>query len=555
MPMTGKKKRRNDSADSGTHSGGDQRLQAERTVRKNIAQTQEIEEPLSLEEARSVLRELKAHQLELEIQNEELRLNRIVLEASLARYSDFYNFAPVGYLTLSPQGLILEVNLTLAAQLGAEKENLISQPFTRFILPADQDQFYLHSKHLFAAGEAAACELRLMKKGGGQFWARMESTLICNADGTAQYRSVVNDISERKKAEDAVLANQARYRALVDQSFEALALVDIDTREILEVNRRFTELLGYSLPKDAPLYVNKYVVDPKANLDRIFNETLKQQRFLLPEELIFQHKNGSQVFVERVGTVISFDGRDYLLQTMRDMTTERRRQAEMNRDVEFARRVQMSLLPDLPESPFIMIRTLYHPSHFVSGDSYHLEWHNDEKLLRGFLIDVSGHGLATALQTASVKVLLREASISQLPLIKQVQWVNARAAKYFSEGSYAAMLGFEMDLTAGTLRYASSGITQFYANGRKILTPGMFVGVWEDAEFSADVLPISAGDTFYFLTDGFTDILAQPENADFWSPGGKDIDADVASLERLAGLGPLRDDATAVCLKIRELGT
>ena len=552
--MVGKKTGQKERADNGMNFG-DHHRRSEKTARENIAKTTKSHEPLSLEETRTVLRELREHKIELETQNEELQRTQLKLKTSLERYSDFYDFAPVGYLTLTPHGLILEVNLTLAAQLGVEKENLISQPFTLFILPADQDQFYLHNKQIFAAGEAAACELRLIKKGGGQFWVRMESTLMRDADGTTQYRSVVNDISERKKAEDAVLSNQARYRALVDQSFEALALVDIDTREILEVNRRFTELLGYSLPKDAPLYVSKYVVDPKADLDRIFNETLKQQRFLLPEELIFQHKNGSQVFVERVGTVISFDGRDYLLQTMRDMTTERHRQAEMNRDVEFARRVQMSLLPDLPESSFVMIRALYHPSHFVSGDSYHLEWHNDEKLLRGFLIDVSGHGLATALQTASVKVLLREASISQLPLIKQVQWVNARAAKYFSEGSYAAMLGFEMDLTAGTLRYAASGITQFYANGRKILTPGMFVGVWEDAEFSADVLPISAGDTFYFLTDGFTDILAQPENADFWSPGGKDIDADVAALERLAGIGPLRDDATAICLKIRELGT
>ena len=64
---------------------------------------------------------------------------------------------------------------------------------------------------------------------------------------------------------------------------------------------------------------------------------------------------------------------------------------------------------------------------------------------------------------------------------------------------------------------------------------------------------MSEGDTFNFLTDGFTEALMQPENADFWSTDGKDFEADVASLEKLAESDRLRDDATGVCLKIMEL--
>jgi len=357
----------------------------------------------------------------------------------------------------------------------------------------------------------------------------------------------------RMRAEERIRFSEARYHALVEQSSEALALVNIRTREVVEVNRRYTELLGYSLPEDAPLYVNKVMIGSQKKIDRLYDTVLKQQRVLEPEALIFRHKNGTEIAVERAGAVISIDGRDFLLTSIRDMTAERRRQAELAQDVEFARRVQRGLLPELPESPFVTLRTLYHPSLFVSGDSYHLEWHNEGKLLRGFLVDVSGHGLATAIQTASINVLIREAATSNLPLIGQMRLVNTRAAKYFTDGAYAAILGFELDLSLRELRYVGAGITQFYANGNKVETPGMFVGIWDDAEFMPGSVPITTGDCFHFLTDGFADWLSRTENTGFWSPGGKDFDVDVAALDRLAKSGTLRDDASAVCLKVREV--
>ena len=215
--------------------------------------------------------------------------------------------------------------------------------------------------------------------------------------------------------------------------------------------------------------------------------------------------------------------------------------------------VQRDLLPELPDSPFVTIRTLYHPSHFVSGDSYHLEWRNEGKLLRGFLIDVSGHGLATALQTSSINVLLREATTERRSLQVQLRRINAGVAKYFTEGSYAAMLGFELDFSLRELRYVGAGITHFNMNGKKIETPGMFVGMWDNAEFTAGKIAVLEGDTFYFLTDGFTDWLDRPENTGFLSLDGKDLESDAAALQRLAESGKLRDDATGLCLRVRQL--
>lgn len=355
---------------------------------------------------------------------------------------------------------------------------------------------------------------------------------------------------ERKQAEEKIRASQVRYQTLMEQSSEALLLVEIQTQQVLEVNRRFTELLGYSLPADAPLYVKQFVHASQEELDHLYNVVLSEQRFIPAEPRRLRHKNGVDVLVDRAGTVINIEGRDFFLASMRDMTTERRLQAELTRDVEFARRVQRELLPILADSPQVRIRTFYHPVNFVSGDSFLLEWQNDGAMLRGFLIDVSGHGLATAIQTAAINVLLREAASSKLPLLAQLQQVNSHAAKYFTDGAYAAIIGFELDLSQQELRYVGAGITQLLVNGRKIETPGMFVGLWDDAEFEQGVLTVSAGDSFCFLTDGFTDCLAagKPDQPTICG----DFDAMVETLEKLMKTGGLRDDATGICLKLLQ---
>jgi PAS domain S-box-containing protein len=148
-------------------------------------------EDLSPEEARLMLHELRVHQIELEMQNEELRRTQAELHAAQARYFDLYDLAPVGYFTLSEQGLVLQANLAAATALGADRRGLLKQAFTRFIAKEDQDVFYLLRKQVLETGGPGSCELRMVPPGGEGFRAHLAATAAKGNAGELLLRLVL----------------------------------------------------------------------------------------------------------------------------------------------------------------------------------------------------------------------------------------------------------------------------------------------------------------------------------------------------------------------------
>jgi len=201
------------------------RRRAEGIARGKAFRIPEDMESLSVEAARQMLHELRVHQIELEMQNEELRRAQAELDAAQARYFNLYDLAPMGYCTLSDQGRILEVNLTAATLLGVAKSALVKQPIFRFILPEDQDIYYQHRKQLFEthstssgqAGEPQACELRMVKSDGTAFWAHLAATAAQDADGAPVCRVVLIDITARKRAEEQLHASLREKEILLGE--------------------------------------------------------------------------------------------------------------------------------------------------------------------------------------------------------------------------------------------------------------------------------------------------------------------------------------------------
>ncbi len=157
---------------------------------------------MSPEETRQALHELQVFQIELEMQNAELRTSQLDLETARESYFDLYNLAPVGYVTVSEKGLILEANLTVATLLGVTRGALTRQPFSKFILKEDQDIYYLYRRKLLGTDASDVCDLRMVKKEGKPFWANLKMAIAQHSDCDPEYLVVISDISERKRAEE-----------------------------------------------------------------------------------------------------------------------------------------------------------------------------------------------------------------------------------------------------------------------------------------------------------------------------------------------------------------
>ena len=209
---------------------------------------------LSPEESQNLLQELSIHQVELEMQNEQLRQTQADLETSLTRYTDFYDFAPVAYLTLNERGLILEANLTAAIMLGVERFRLLQQPVTNYIIKEDRHIYFRHRQQLFETQGPQHCELRMVRKDGSSFWAGIATITAVAGEQTRSIKATISDISARKQAEEALRGSEERYRSLIVNTINAVALhemlYDSEGRpadyRFLMVNPAFEELTGFS---------------------------------------------------------------------------------------------------------------------------------------------------------------------------------------------------------------------------------------------------------------------------------------------------------------------
>ncbi len=169
---------------------------------------------LSPESARQAIHDLRVHQIELEMQNEELRRAQEELEESRARYFDLYDLAPVGYCTLHESGLILDANLTVAKLLGVARGSLLRQPLSRFVFPGDQDAYYLRRKALAETGAPQTWEVRMLKRDGTALWVRMDAVTAQDSDGGTRCRIVVSDISQNKAEAEEKAQLEAQNRQL-----------------------------------------------------------------------------------------------------------------------------------------------------------------------------------------------------------------------------------------------------------------------------------------------------------------------------------------------------
>ena len=195
-------------------------------------------------EVRRLVHELEVHQIELEMQNDELERVQAELETSRTKYFNLFYLTPVGYFTLTEAGMIVEVNLTAAGLLGFERNELLKKPVTRFIFREDQDIYYQHNRKLSETRAKQVCELRMTGKDGIPFWVHMDGVIAQTSDNALLYRTTISDITDLKQAEDnlksllkekEVLAREVHHR--VKNNFAIVSsLLNLQSHEIQDKN-------------------------------------------------------------------------------------------------------------------------------------------------------------------------------------------------------------------------------------------------------------------------------------------------------------------------------
>ena len=219
-------------------------------------------------DARRILHELRVHQIELEMQNEELRQSRAEVEAGLERYTDLYDFAPVGYLTVGRDGTIRQVNLTGSRLLGVARGRMAGRRFGEFVAEPDRPAFNALLEKAFASRTQEVCEVALLKKGKEPLNVHM--TAVGLQDGQ-ECRITLADITERRQIDNTLMfllqcgrpaPGEDFFRSLARYLAETLGMdyVCIDRLEgdglaartvAVYVDGRFEDNLVYAL-KDTP---------------------------------------------------------------------------------------------------------------------------------------------------------------------------------------------------------------------------------------------------------------------------------------------------------------
>jgi PAS domain S-box-containing protein len=197
-------------------------------------------------EVDELIHELEVHQIELEMQNENLIITQGELEDSRMDYYELFDFAPVGYLTLDKNGIILRANLTGTEILGIPRKQLINQALILFIAPSYRKSFYDHLQRIQETQQKKQCIVKLKPKNKTPIFASLDTQAVLNENGTfKEFRTIVTDITQLKKTEIALNESEKKYKNLANLLPQMVVEANKNS-EFTFTNQAVFELTGYT---------------------------------------------------------------------------------------------------------------------------------------------------------------------------------------------------------------------------------------------------------------------------------------------------------------------
>ena len=286
----------------------------------------------STEDTAAILHELRVHQVELIMQNEELRRAQVELETSREAYVELFQLAPVGYITLSDTGIVSDANLAAAQLLSVDQRTLRGQPFSAFVFGADRNVYYQHLELLKQSDERQATELRLQPLGAEPFWVRLEGKPARDTSGGTLYRLTFDDISERANTTESLRASEARYRSLFEDNHAVMLLIDPASGAIVDVNPAACSWYGWSRKEMLTMRIDQINTLSSAEISAEMELATTKQRRVFN----FRHRwaDGTIRDVEVYSGPIKVQGKALLYSLVQDVTERKQAEARLRESAE-----------------------------------------------------------------------------------------------------------------------------------------------------------------------------------------------------------------------------
>jgi PAS domain S-box-containing protein len=293
------------------------RQKAEELLKKKSSKTAS---PFSEVESLRLIHELEVHQIELELQNEELRRAWAEAEAANDKYIRLYDFAPSGYFTLSGKGEIIELNLSGARMLGNDRQHLKSSLFGFFVSEETKPIFSLFLEKAFKSKAKESCEVTMDSAGNLPFHVLLTGVV---SDDEKHCLVTAMDITERKQAEKTINESEEKFRKVFSCSRDALILIDKETGNILDANDYTFRLYGYSRDEILNLKNTDLSFEPEMT-------ALALKEFIERIEVRYHKKKDGTVFpVDISASRFMMNGREVVLASIRDITDRKKAEAEI----------------------------------------------------------------------------------------------------------------------------------------------------------------------------------------------------------------------------------
>lgn len=296
---------------------------------------------MPVKDVQQLVHELQVHQIELEMQNDELRRTQAELEGVRDRYMDLYDFSPVGYLTLDTHSKIMTANLRVGTLLGINRKELIGQSLTRFMSAEDEGLLHRHCREVLKTGTRQTCEVRLRAEVGVSRWVYLESLAVQEGPGpVTHWRTALLDISDRKWAEQGLEGQRAQLEGIIESAMDAIITVD-EGQCVVVFNRAAESMFGCSVAEAIGQPLDRFIPErfKQAHPGHVgaFARTAMFPRQMERSGTLFGLRaNGEEFPFEASISHVQVEGKTFFTVILRDITE--RRQAEenlQNREHEF----------------------------------------------------------------------------------------------------------------------------------------------------------------------------------------------------------------------------